>query len=326
MILAAAREKEGSLVRRGVYYVNQAIVTLRALLGWFRRPAGIDDSNVPDSKRPDVIPQGFTPIPEFDPEDIFIVGYPRSGNTWFENLVLSVAYGVDPRWMPNGLTQELVPYFAFPGDLYAPRKYYRRYATPMFFHSHSLPRPECRRVVYLLRDGRDVLVSYWRYREALDSVEYDFLTFVSEIFLYPCRWEQHVNAWLDNPFGAQMLIIRFEDLIHEPVRELKRFCEFAGISRDIGHLIGSAEAASFQNLRDRELRMGHGWPDYPFPRDKSFFRRGKIGSYKDEMPPEVLEKFLADAGETMRRCGYLTGSQFNSGTGAESPTATVPSP
>jgi Sulfotransferase domain len=309
-----------------VKYVNEVAVTLGALLGRFRRPAAVDNSKASDGKTPDVIPQGFTPIPEFLPEDIFIVGYPRSGNTWFENLVLSAVYGVDPRWMPNGLAQELVPYFAFPGDLYSPRKYYRRYATPMLFHSHALPRPECRRVVYLLRDGRDVLVSYWHYREALDGVEYDFLTFVSEIFLYPCRWEQHVSAWLDNPFGAQVLVVKFEDLIQEPVRELKRFCEFAGISRDIGHLIGSAEAASFQNSRNRELRMGHGWPDYPFPRDKSFFRRGKIGSYKEEMPHEVLEKFLADAGETMRRCGYLTDSEFNRGTGAESPTATGPSP
>jgi hypothetical protein len=180
--------------------------------------------------------------------------------------------------------------------------------------------------VYLLRDGRDVLVSYWHYREALDGVDYDFLTFVSEIFLYPCPWEQHVSAWLDNPFGAQVLVIRFEDLIHEPVRELKRFCDFAGISRDTGHLIGSAEAASFQNSRNRELRMGHGWPDYPFPRDKSFFRRGEVGSYKEEMPHEVLEKFLADAGETMRRCGYLAGCEVNRGTGAESPTVTATDP
>ena len=30
-------------------------------------------------------------------EDIFIVGYPKSGNTWFQNLVVGAVYGMDPR-------------------------------------------------------------------------------------------------------------------------------------------------------------------------------------------------------------------------------------
>jgi hypothetical protein len=94
-------------------YVNEVAVTLGSLLGRFRRPAPVENSKAPDGKTPDGIPRGFTPIPEFLPEDIFIVGYPRSGNTWFENLVLSAVYGVDPRWMPNGLAQELVPTLRF---------------------------------------------------------------------------------------------------------------------------------------------------------------------------------------------------------------------
>jgi Sulfotransferase domain len=283
--------------------VDKEAAKMSTLLSKFRRPAPVEKGSSPD-----VVPEGFTPITQFLPEDIIIVGYPKSGNTWLKYLVLGVVYGVDPRWMPHELAQELVPSLAFPGDKNFPRKYYRRYATPMFFQSHTLPRAECRRVVYVLRDGRDVLVSYRHYREALDGVEYDFLKFVSEIYLYPCPWGQHVDAWMENPFGAQLLVIKFEDLLHEPVRELKRFCEFAGISRDTQHLMASAEAASFHNLRDREARMGHAWPGHSFPRDKFFFRRGEIGSYMDEMPAKVQEKFLENASESMRRCGYLTDS------------------
>jgi len=29
-----------------------------------------------------------------------------------------------------------------------------------------------------------------------------------------------------------------------------------------------------------------------------------VGSYKDEMPAEVLSAFLKDSGDTLRRCGY----------------------
>ena len=192
---------------------------------------------------PKAIPEGFVPITQFHAEDIFVVGYPKSGNTWFQNLVAGVVYGVDPRWAPSVLVYDLV------SDL-SGAKYYRRYATPMFFKSHALPCQEYRRVIYLLRDGRDAMVSYRHYREAMDGMAYDFLKFVSpETELYPCHWAEHVDAWMPNPCRAQMLMIKYEDLLSEPVRELERACQFAGITREPDHLESIAKAASFRNLR-----------------------------------------------------------------------------
>lgn len=249
---------------------------------------------------PQAIPKGFTPITEFLAEDIFIVGYPKSGNTWFQNLITGVVYGVDLRFGPNALVHDLVPDFDY-------CTYYRRYSTPVYFKTHVLPRPDFRRVVYLLRDGRDAMVSYRHYREAIDGVKYDFLEFVSpETKLFPCHWSEHVDTWMQNPYQAQMLVIRYEDLLSEPVKELRRFCEFANISRDTDHLAAVAEGASFRNLRDKETRTGFGRPDQIFPPGTFFFRRGIVGSHKDEMPREVLERFLAHANGTLRRCGYTT--------------------
>jgi hypothetical protein len=243
----------------------------------------------------------MTPITRFLPEDIFVVGYPKSGNTWFQYLVSGVVHGVDPRMAPGALVHDLVPDLAY-------NKYYRRYATPMYFKSHALPRAEYRRVVYLLRDGRDAMVSYRHYRSLIDGVDHDFLQFVSpENGLYPCHWAEHVNAWMQNPYRAHMLVIRYEDLLRDPVTELQRFCNFAGISRDRDHLIAIASAASFRNLRDKEKHMGFGRPDHKFPPGKFFFRRGVAGSYKDEMPPQVLEKFLEHAASTLQRSGYACG-------------------
>lgn len=247
----------------------------------------------------EVIPKGFIPISDFSPDDIFIVGYPKSGNTWFQHLVAGVVYGVDPKWAPISAVQDLVP------DASA-LKYYRRHATPMFFKEHSLPRPEYRRVVYLLRDGRDAMVSYRHYRETMDKVKYDFQKFVTpETDLYPCHWPRHVDAWVKNPYEAQILVIKYEDLLAQPVEQLKRFCEFVGISREADHLKAVAEAASFRNLRDKEAKDG--WPEPEFEAGKFFFRRGVVGSYKDEMPPEVLKTFLGQAAETLRRHGYDIG-------------------
>src|SRR5262249_29872529 len=160
-------------------------------------------------------------IDEPEPEDIFIVGYPKSGNTWMQNLVAGLVFGVDPHLAPDSLVNELVP------DVHD-RSFYRRYTTPTFFKSHHLPQPEDRRVVYLVRDGRDAMVSYFHYLRALNGAEPDFLKMVAlGEGLFPCRWHEHVEAWMKNPYGARMITIRYESLKDDLVKELRKFCQFA---------------------------------------------------------------------------------------------------
>ena len=120
------------------------------------------------SNPPSPVPKGCTPITEFDDLDIFIAGFPKSGNTWFQELILAVVFGVDPAFCPPALSHELVPDVHF-------KEFYQRYQTPMFFKTHHLPRPEYKRVVHLLRDGRDVMTSYYYYNLALETVPPDFL-------------------------------------------------------------------------------------------------------------------------------------------------------
>jgi hypothetical protein len=242
-------------------------------------------------------PKGCTPMEHTRPEDVFIVGYPKSGHTWFQNLVAGIVYGMDPSISPPLLANDLVPDVHF-------NEFYRRYSTPMFFKSHALPRPEYRRVVYLLRDGRDAMVSFLHYVEAIERKKLDFLEFVTEQKRYAsAKWHEHVEAWAKNPFGAHILTIKYEDLLEQPVEQLERFCQFLNLPRKRDVLAAVAEAAQFRNLRDKEARLGWGWPDR-WPTDKFFFRRGVAGSHKDEMPPAVLTAFLKEAGETLQRLGY----------------------
>lgn len=253
---------------------------------------GIPENHVPD---------GFTPINQRLPEDIFVVAYPKSGVTWFQNLLCGVVYGVNPAISPPHVVNDLVPdvhYSAF----------YRRYNTPMYFKSHERPRPDFRRVVYLLRDGRDVMVSFKHYVEAVGGIPLDFLQFVTnEEHLFPCKWHRHVEEWVRNPFGAEILIIKYEDLLEQPVLEMERFCDFVKVSKDRNNISAVVEAARFQQLRTKEERYGEHRPAIWPSRDKHFFRRGVVGSHKDEMPPNVLEAFLSDASETLRRHGYPLG-------------------
>jgi hypothetical protein len=247
-------------------------------------------------------PTEFTPIRQSRPEDIFIVGYPKSGNTWVQNLVSGIVYGADPELTPDSVIQELVP------DVHA-KQYYKRFATPTYFKSHDLPAPEHKRVVYLLRDGRDAMVSFLHYIRVCRHPNLEFLEFVHNVNKWSGqgKWSEHVEKWLSNPYQSLMMTIRYEDLLGDTVRELRRFCEFLGIRRAQGHLETVAAKASFAKMRQKEVNQA-GWSNgshASWPKDQFFIRRGKSGSYKDEMPSDVLDAFLQDAGSTLSKCGYL---------------------
>lgn len=240
-------------------------------------------------------PDGSQPIAQIEPADVFIVAYPKSGITWFQSLVAGAVYGLDPRQAPDRLTQDLAP------DVHY-KSAYKRYRTPMFFKSHHLPRPEYRRVVYLLRDGRDVMVSYRHHLHALGQGNVDFARLIEGDGLFPCKWHEHVEQWTANPFDAEMLVIRYEDLQIDAAGQLARFCAFVDEPRDAAELTRVAERCSFSAMQQRERRFG--WDNPAWPKEQPFVRRGVVGSHRDEMTPEMLALFMADAAPTLRSYGY----------------------
>jgi len=241
----------------------------------------------------------FTSVEDSLPEDIFIAGYPKSGNNWFQELVASLVFGILADRTHPRLIGDLVP------DIHY-KPYYIRYQTPTFFKTHFKPLPRYQNVVYILRDGRDAVVSYWHHINALQNCEVDFLTMVrTGQNMFPCKWHEHVEAWMENPYKARMIIIKYEDLIAEPVRQLERFCVFSGIEAETSDLERASERTTFAKMLDREKRRGTCFDeDSPWPKDRLFRRRGVVGSFRDEMPDEILKAFLLEAGSTLEKQGY----------------------
>jgi hypothetical protein len=241
---------------------------------------------------------GLRPIDQFAENDVFIVGYPKSGNTWMQYLVAGAFYGIDLQSASDALIQDLTPDVHF-------KKFFKPWFPVTFFKSHFLPRPDYRKVVYLLRDGRDAMVSYWHYLEGLLGKEMDFLELVQTgRELFPCKWHEHVAQWLDNPYSAQMITVRYEDLKKDTATQLRRIADFAGLPCQDSMLERAAQNSSFAAMKLREASFA--WENPQIPKNKPFIRRGQIGSHKDEMSSAVREAFLAEAGAVMKKTGYLS--------------------
>ncbi|HEY6881884.1 MAG TPA: sulfotransferase domain-containing protein [Polyangiales bacterium] len=235
-------------------------------------------------------------VEETHPDDVFLAGFPKSGNTWLQHLTAALHAGCDLERTTDSVVQLVVP------DMHA-KRYYERWSTPMVFKTHHLPQPRFRRVIFLIRDGRDALVSYYHYNRAVASPAVSLRDMVVEgKSLFPCRWHEHAAAWSANPYRAEMITVRYEALKTDAFVELRRIADFLHkeVSDDVLRAI--AASATFERMRAREDRQG--WADKHWPKDSKFVRRGMVGSFADEMPSDLVKVFEADAGPMLVKYGY----------------------
>lgn len=248
-------------------------------------------------RKSEPIPPGSRTIKHSEAEDIFIIGFPKSGHTWMQNLVAHALYGNEGEPALPKRVVHLIP------DIHH-LKFYERHQSPMFFKAHSLPEARFKRVIYLLRDGRDVMVSYWHYIQALESREVNFLRMVQtgEGFFPPVKWHEHVGQWLSNPFGGEIITVRYEDLKKDAATELERVFAFAKLDVSRPRIERAVTRSSFEKMQRNEKEN---WQHPPqWDKSKMFIRRGETGSYQDEMPADVQAAFMADASPMMQKLGY----------------------
>lgn len=226
--------------------------------------------------------------------DVVVAAFPKSGNTWMQCILAGIQYGVDASSAPDSLIQELVP------DVHQ-RRVGRRHSNSVCFKSHSLPAPEYRKVIHLVRDPRAVVVSYLHYRNALGA-RMSFDDVIAEDHPIYRNWPIHTNSWMQNPYKAEVLLVRYEDLIIKPLVEIKIISEFISRPLTEKRVAEVCEWTDFKALRARERTLG--WDNANWPSDIPFLRRGTKDSWKTELSEEQII-FLSEKYEAvMAQAGY----------------------
>ncbi len=220
---------------------------------------------------------------------IWLASFPRSGNTFFR-VVLHEVYGiesssfhfesrypVDPDYDKYPVVKtHLLPGQLVPGD-------------------QDIP------AVYLVRDGRDALVSIAHHKKDIVEPGTDYEANLVEAILaaggsYFGGWSRNVNEWLKRA----SVVIKFEDLIKNPIECVERIRPFMDLPEP-----DPSRLPTFEELRIKKFMYGCGDKrQNPEEGRKKFFRRGKVGAWKDEMPRKLEKLFWKLHGETARMLGY----------------------
>jgi hypothetical protein len=231
--------------------------------------------------------------------DVFLGAYPRSGSTWTRFVLYEILTGreagfkeVNATLRGVGSLDRGVPLLPGAGRLLG---------------THERYRAEYKRAIYLVRDGRDVLLSEYSYLRALGFFHGDFDSFIAGFLGHKGRvngfgpWQRHVTSWLNSAVAQtpDFLFIRFEDLRSKPEDWFARIADFLGVNAT-PHTIKRALANnSLARMREKESAA----PQLP-PGKDSFVRSGSIQGWRERLSQEQLAFFERYAEESLQRVGY----------------------
>jgi hypothetical protein len=225
---------------------------------------------------------------------IVVFGFPKSGNVWLKSL--------------------LVDYFKLPPieplfDVEKPGVG----ITHRPFDEHIGMRADFLRGVCIVRDLRDVIASYYKYtqtnrfRSARPEFHFDNeRSFYFDWFLSRSVGAHELLTHSEQYASLGVPVIRYEELRKSGFRELERLLLRWGVTPDADRI----RAALTENDIDKLRVEGKKLEKLIAP---EHFRRGGTGTYREELPADVIADIEWRFERVLRRWGYPIGAHTSNG-------------
>jgi hypothetical protein len=246
------------------------------------------------------------------PDDVFLVSYPRSGNTWTRFLLGNLLYQHDPVTFSN--IEARIPEIYFNRD-----RVLRNLPRPRMLKSHECFQPHYPRVIYIVRDPRDVAVSFYHHNVKARNIpdDYPMTSFVPRFIAGEFdrkfgSWRENVLSWtLLRRNESTFLMLRYEDMKRDPVTVLADIvafldrCSFGKIDSNSAALQRTIELSSPERMRALEKKEAANWVLTKHTRsDKPFVRSAISGGWKTQLTPESVAAIESAWGGLMQSLGY----------------------
>lgn len=278
--------------------MNIVVRRIRGLINHLAKVTDVAFDRVPAGRNVTVLPG-----------DIFVVSYPKSGNTWTRFLVGNLIYQDEPITFVN--VESRLPSLY----VHSNRKLAR---LPRILKSHDCFDPRYKTVIYIVRDPRDVLVSAYHYAVKLGVIPENcgieqFVpalldgSFESGLLVNPRfgSWYDNVASWLAMKHNRRFLLLRYEDMLDHPERELAKVADFLGLDQTPERLARAVRLSSADYMRELEKKQAGEWSLTKNTRlDMAFVRKARSGTWRSELPPQTVADIEMAWGTLMHTLGY----------------------
>jgi hypothetical protein len=237
-------------------------------------------------------------INEIFPDDIFIASYPKSGNTWLRFILANMKSSGEE------ITFQTIDQYV--SDVYTSKELLNSKKNNRIIKTHEPLFEYYPKTIYIYRDYRDVLISFYYYEKALKHFEGSLEQFIlSKNITQPFgSWKAHVKKALDFKlkYPDRILLISYESMIKKPLTQLKLIQEFTEFKTKLS-IEEINNRCSFSKLKEEETKNSS---DFKTISNEPFFREGKMGKWNEHFNENMLSILKSDKElqNLMQQLGY----------------------
>jgi hypothetical protein len=271
---------------------------------------------------------------------VYLASYPKSGNTWLRIFLGYLIHG--KKFDMNSLgdfskitsskklftdilgenLSELTPYEI---SYYRPivlKQFANNEPQITFYKTHEsysknafgkwlLPQNQFVKTVYLIRNPLDVCVSYTHHSGHEDYTKtarkmginnYTTKGGDEQFSQIINSWSNHYLSWKDNFPNDKLLCIKYEYMVTHTVNTFTDIVNFIGMNYSTEEIITALELCEFSKLKKQEEADGFVGK---LSAAKSFFRKGKIGSWREELTNNQVKRIIKDQYLVMKQYQYI---------------------
>ncbi|XP_031748839.1 LOW QUALITY PROTEIN: sulfotransferase 1C1 [Xenopus tropicalis] len=229
-------------------------------------------------------------------DDILITGFPKSGTTWMQEIVDLILQEGDAQKGRRAPTYIKVPCI----ELIPPKprpigvELAQTMKSPRVLKTHlpiNLLPPSFWeknvKAVYVARNAKDCMVSYYYFHKMNKmlppprNLENFFSAFLSGDVPWG-SWFDHVIGWWKAMDKHQILFIFYEDMIEDPMREIRKVMKFLGKDLSDEVLENIKYHTSFQAMKENPMTNFSTVPNAVLEQTISpFIRKGTVGDWRN---------------------------------------------
>ena len=248
----------------------------------------------------------YGPVPvRLKHNDLYLVEFPKSGITWLSFLLANLETRISGKEKEINFFN-IIDYVA---DIHGSININEKELPGFGFRlikSHSEFNPKYIKLIYLVRDPRTVMISYFYFLKNLGIYRDGISEFIRDDRYGVVCWDRHVYGWVNQSDLQQKIIfIRYEDLHASPVNLLNDIVKYLGLKIQSEKIQEAVDASSFENMRNYEDMARK----YDVRRGKSgkynnfeFVRKGEI-NYQ-ELSADDIDYINNNCKEMMQLFGY----------------------
>lgn len=232
------------------------------------------------------------------PDDLFIASYPKSGNTWLRFILANLK--------SNGEEVNFKNIDNYVSDVYSAKQIINSQKNNRIIKTHQTLFEFYPKTLYIYRDYRDVLVSFYHYEMKLKHFDGTFEEFISSknVVIPFGSWKDHVQAAFEfkKLHHDRIHILSYEELLNSPIASIKSIAQFCNIQPKLSFEEINSRC-EFSKLKENEANHKSDFMEYS---NQHFFREGKKGDWRNYFNEKMMHEFKNDTAlaALMEKLGY----------------------